>query len=106
MATVDVNVATWLDVVEKTKYHSSHVYLVHMTTLPRVINPCGHITTCINYTWPRGLIHMPIWPRGLIHMATWTRGLMHVAMCTRVIMRRNPWPKSTTWIRARSHMAT
>jgi hypothetical protein len=45
---------TWRDVVEKMKKPVGHVYLVHMVTLPRAIDPRGHVATCINYTCPHG----------------------------------------------------
>jgi hypothetical protein len=54
--------------------------------------------------WPRGLIHVATWPRGLMHVAIWprvNRGRDHVAACL-----QSTWPKSTTWIRERGHMAT
>jgi len=49
-------------------------------------------------------MHVATWPRGLIHVAIWTRIIMgrdHVAACLKAT-----WPKSTTWISARGHMAT
>lgn len=52
MATKEVIVTTWWDVVEKMKKPVERVYLVHAVILPRAIDPHGHVASCINCMCP------------------------------------------------------